>query len=243
MRNGRNVAFIISLLYLASCATYRLECRLPKDIKSWYEVHACIMMTHLPGWIDAKKSTEVSFFLRLPNSLKREYMKIFWEIRPEGARETFYSQLEMANAVCRDESRSAGWRTDRGRLILIAGLPDYIEPYMFDDTSGNFVLYTPGEEEWGNPYTDDNRPRYYQTWKYWQYLEGGFLNQMVEFTFCYAGINHWRLVLSVDSAQRHFLDYRIARLSPDENGWDRLYGWLSKRLANGQCLPEKDNGG
>ncbi|MBN2103679.1 GWxTD domain-containing protein [bacterium] len=70
---------------------------------------------------------------------KREFLKQFWNRRTmvsqdlevgENFRDNYLARVEMANQMFRGSFRD-GWKTDRGRVLLIYGKPDDIERSTF----------------------------------------------------------------------------------------------------------------
>jgi GWxTD domain-containing protein len=166
------------LVLFSGCVTYRLERALPKDIREWYDLHQNIMLYPVPDYISPKKMTEARYFLGLSPELQRKYTKLFWTIRWVEAESMFKTTVKLANIAFRGEGVD-GWRTERGRMLLMLGQPDDIFQYKkvrgqdFSRAEPSFE----GEEEW------DGFSQHYQNWVY-RYGRGFFQNQAV-FTFEY----------------------------------------------------------
>lgn len=223
---------ILSLLF-SFCATFKAERKLDSKTREWYELHSLIMTSKVPYWVLGikKEVREYQYFLKLPSKLQKLYIEHFWDIRGDefitgdDLKKEFYERVKQANIMCRLESRHAGWRTDRGRIIVIAGLPDYVDSYKLDPFTEELEPYFLGDEEWDVPFTDENQPKYFLIWSYWKY-ENSFRNQLIRFKFFYAGHGRWRLVYESETEQRAFLDYRVSLIAPNDNGWAR---WLDLR--------------
>jgi GWxTD domain-containing protein len=70
------------------------------------------------------KGTEAEAKARL--EAKRKYISDFWRKRPLGVREEYLARVAYANANFRQMSRE-GYRTDRGRVHIMYGMPDDFE--------------------------------------------------------------------------------------------------------------------
>ncbi len=108
------------LLYLVSsaCYLYRLERKLdPENTEFLNRVRYIIT------------SREERMFLQLPESERSEFRKKFWRDRdpdPETEENEFkreyFRRMEQADEIFVTEG-IAGWRTDRGRMLVLYGLP------------------------------------------------------------------------------------------------------------------------
>jgi len=199
----KTILITISLSLLLSCATANLERKLPKDIREWYDLHWVLMQTDVPEWIIEGNRTERYCFLLLPEAAQRMYMNIFWEVRQEGLDEEFYSRVELANKLFRTEKR-LGWRTDRGRTLLLCGYPDYIQYYFH-----------------GQPSYKPSMPMgegHIQVWMYYH------LNYMVRYTFELRAMDEWRLNygIGVSGDQRYLEDKWRKIFAPTEEGYDMI---------------------
>jgi len=196
---------------------HRLKKGLPEDIKEWYELHSLIMESKVPTWIDARDIREDKHFLLLPNDeLRRAYMKLFWEIRIGGLEEVFYERVEWVNKHCREGGKQ-GWQTDRGRVVLIAGIPHYVQNYRARSDGG----FTAAQNIEGNTYL---------VWEYW------FRGYLVRYVFCVKPGGEWGYIansLSTMSSQRMLYEYMVYKVfAPTEQGWDEWGSYLYFYLKN-----------
>ena len=121
--------------------------------------------------------------LAVPDSLRREAWKAFWQVRDPTPgtptneyQEEYYRRVRHANAVFSADHRP-GWRTDRGRIYISHGEPDDVEWHPFDAD--------------GFPY---NAP--WQVWRYYAHnLEFVFVDRRgsgdYELQYPYDG-EYWR---------------------------------------------------
>ena len=103
--------------------------------------------------------TEMKTFKKLEITAKRNFLKEFWAKRDTNPTTVFneFRDDYLSRAKYADDNFSSmkdGWKSDRGRVLLIYGLPDEIER---------------------SPFTSSTKP--YQFWRYFS-VEGG-----VEFVF------------------------------------------------------------
>ena len=116
----------------------------------------------------------------------RRFLAMFWKSRdPEPTtainefRQTYLENIALANTLY-SMSFKAGWRTDRGRVLLIYGKPDEIER---------------------NPSSIDSKP--FEKWHYYS-LEGG-----VEFIFGdVTGLGDYELIHSTHRNEIHDTNWR-----------------------------------
>ncbi len=113
-------AFCLFLLASSGCGYYRLEKRLDPINKEW--------LTHV-GYIIT--SEERKLFLDLPAPEKDQFKQEFWARRdPDLSTEenefkiTYETRIESANNIFRSEPRQ-GYLTDRGRIYVLFGPPQY----------------------------------------------------------------------------------------------------------------------
>lgn len=113
---------------------------------------------------------EIDIYKVLPDEKsKREFIEEFWRVRdpsPETeeneAKIEFEERIKYANrwfwpfSQARrpddEPDNDAGWNTDRGRMYIILGPPDYVSiggiPYMFEEIQDRMRFYRGIEEEW-----------------------------------------------------------------------------------------------
>jgi len=211
MRHGRSIALILSLLFLAGCATIRLERRLAPDIRKFYELHSIFMDTDIPKWISEKRITERRLFLILTEAKQQEYVKRFWEMRTDFAGELFGERLEAVNDVFRHEAKD-GWQTDRGQLCLLVGFPDDV--YWYESMDGSTF-------ERGVPQGEGVVPGAPNAIQRWVYFVPGFGSVVYDFTF--SPPYSWRRM--IDSLAEHSLQVEFEKrwrefFAPTEDGWD-----------------------
>jgi len=200
---GRSL--LILTLLLVSCATWKLERKLDNTIKDWYGLHWVLMQEKVPYWIEEGQPSERMHFLRLPLEMQREYIKIFWKIRREGARECFYGRVEYANRAFTGEGRD-GWKTDRGRVFILCGMPTYIEWYQ----DGQRTI-APGMAD----------SSYFQVWTYYDYAYG-----YAVYVFECHMPETWRISYSslrMSSSHQYVESYWKRLFAVTDDGWD-LWG-------------------
>jgi GWxTD domain-containing protein len=118
---------LLGLAVLAlGCSTLRLERRLDAQAKDWYWQHWPLMEGRVPGPIDNQERIERVYFLRLPTELRDRYQHLFWAMRDEEVRKVYEERLRTVTRLYR-EPALPGWMSDRGKVYLICGQPDYIE--------------------------------------------------------------------------------------------------------------------
>jgi len=199
--------FVFSLI---SCVTLRLENRLKKlspAISQWYEVHSVLMETKIPKWIDERGGREKVHFLRLPQTMQLAYIKMFWKMRAEGTKDEYYYRIGVSNKLFNDEGK-LGWKTDRGQVLLLCGVPQYIthHPIFARNRAGH-------------------SPRGY-LYEVWEYYQQGYL---VQYTFKYHTPNVWRREYTLSQIGQASFERQCRKLfAPTEDGWD---SWGSLLLA------------
>jgi len=207
----KRLAYLTPLIFLcflfSSCVTLRLEKQLKKlnpAIAEWYSYHSILMETKIPKWIDERGGGEKVHFLRLPQKLQVAYVTIFWKIRTEGAREEYYNRIAAANRSFSGEGKP-GWRTDRGRVLLLCGFPTYVTHYPIINRGGK------GSDVEGHRY------------EIWEYYQRGYL---IQYAFKYHTPNSWRreFFSLMDGGAKNNFEKRCRELfAPTEDGWD-LWG-------------------
>lgn len=206
--------FIVSFI---SCVTLRLENRLKKlspAIAVWYEIHNILMETKIPRWIDDRGGREKTHFLRLPQEMQFAYMKMFWEMRMEGLREEYYTRLITANRLFDSEGK-AGWKTHRGRVLILCGIPQY-KRYV---TIYDMAMQNRGNPDWQQPQYS-NEGYVYEIWEYYQQ------GCLVRYIFKYSAPDTWRgdYLSLYSTGEQARLEKQCRELfAPTKNGWD-LWG-------------------
>ena len=218
MRKHNLVTIVVFMLttLLTDCTTLRLERNLNPHIREWYELHAVLMESKIPWYMnvigheddgtvicDHKTISEQLYFLRLSEELQRKYISVFWEMRIPGLDEVFYSRVEAANEIFDDEGK-IGWKTDRGRIFIIVGEPDYI--YVYNRYRA------------GLPSDSDLTGGYIQQWSYYSRAN------MAVYYFCWKPPAQWercvdRGTLSMASSCVRFEKECKAFFAPTEEGW------------------------
>lgn len=201
------LTLLFFIITLTSCVTFRLEKQLKKlspALAEWYEIHSILMETKVPRWIDDRGGKEKVHFLRLPQQMQLAYTTIFWKIRHEGAREEFYNRVAVANKSFSGEGR-AGWKTDRGQVLLLCGFPQYLAHYPLISekrADHSFEGYL------------------YQVWEYYQQ------GHLVRYVFKYSDPDTWRRDFTINRGLQSNFEIRCKELfAPTEDGWD-LWGSL-----------------
>jgi len=211
------------ILALAACTTYRLERGLPKDIKEWYDTHSIWMeYGKVPEWIDEHNDSERSHFLRLPEKLQREYIKYFWRMRRLGCAEVYYERIEAADELFRSEGR-AGRDTDRGKVMLLCGMPTCVDWYY----EGHRTI------ESSMPQTG-----YFQVWTYVQWGAA-----YCRYIFEYREPNTWRLSFNsvFDMGNQLQVERYWRKLfAPTEDGWAAWGNRLATLLSNKESRKESN---
>jgi hypothetical protein len=118
------IFFVLLLVMIfGGCTTLRLEAKLDKSVRDWYDTHRVIMDQPLPY---GQKITELQYFLTLPLDLQKKYIGFFWKMRDSQARGWFESRLWWI------ERTHLNLKLDEAaRVILVNGLPDDI--YIYDE--------------------------------------------------------------------------------------------------------------
>lgn len=206
--------FYIILLSLIGVSCFFSCTTLDKRVKGkewadWFVLHEPLMHTKVPKWIDARNLTEREHFLRLPDKLQIEYIKMFWKIRFPGLDEVFYSRLAYVRQYFTDMQNP--WHSQMGRVFLLLGEPMYRYYYR----NGIQAL------EDSMPESGD-----IQVWAY--YTHGG----TASYIFVYQGVM-WYADLSntrAHGAQVMIEEYARREFAPTSIGWDEwadvLYQYL-----------------
>lgn len=133
--------FFIS--FISSCRLYNLERKLdPVNADFLSKVR----------YIINKKERKI--FLELPDSEKEEFREEFWKRRdpdPDTEENEFkmeyFNRIERANELFKGEGRE-GWLTDRGRILILFGEPDFRETHSIDSTDPSSIFYRRCGEIW-----------------------------------------------------------------------------------------------
>jgi len=109
---------LLTLLFLPSCHTYKLEQNLEPDDAEFYSKVRYIIT-----------SREKKVFLELPHSERKAFQEEFWEKRDPspGTEEnefkiTYFNRIQKADDLFIGEGRQ-GWATDRGYIYILFGPP------------------------------------------------------------------------------------------------------------------------
>ncbi|HRD02997.1 MAG TPA: GWxTD domain-containing protein [Candidatus Saccharicenans sp.] len=103
---------------------------LPKKYEKWLNEEVVYIIT----------PAEREIFLKLQTDRERDlFIEAFWKHRdpiPETEENEFrtehYKRIEYANKRFGREAAKPGWKTDRGRVYIILGPPNFIESYKFE---------------------------------------------------------------------------------------------------------------
>ncbi len=113
------LALLAGSLSLAACHLYRLERKLDP---------ASADFLSRVSWIITRQERKI--FLELPAAERPAFVEEFWRRRDPNPsteenelREVYEARVEEAGRLFRSESRP-GWLTDRGRILILFGLPD-----------------------------------------------------------------------------------------------------------------------
>jgi GWxTD domain-containing protein len=131
------------LFFSSSCRLYNLEKKLdPVNAEFLNKVR----------YIITRKERKI--FLELPDSEKEKFKEEFWERRdpdPETEENEFkmeyFTRLERADELFKGEGRP-GWLTDRGRIYILFGPPEYRETHTIESSDPTSLLYGRCGEIW-----------------------------------------------------------------------------------------------
>jgi GWxTD domain-containing protein len=131
------------LFVSSSCRLYNLEKKLdPVNAEFLSKVR----------YIITRKERKI--FLELPDSEKEKFKEEFWERRdpdPETEENEFkmeyFTRLEKADELFMGEGRP-GWLTDRGRIYILFGPPEYRETHTIESSDPYSLLYGRCGEIW-----------------------------------------------------------------------------------------------
>lgn len=150
-----------------------INCRvnlIPK-VDNWFSQHYVTMQ----DW-------ERKFYKELSLEGKERFKKIFWESREPDARKIFQRRMDTIEKIFKKENFIQPWNTDRARIFLINGDPQFISYKESDDwyeprTSGVFK-----DREF-----EDIQSRMQEIWTY------QFGRHIIEYRFNFYPPNEWRL--------------------------------------------------
>lgn len=138
MRKRHAWLFVFLLLFLVSCAFYKLEKNLGPDEQEFLTTVRFII-----------SKQERKQFLNLPPSERKDFIKEFWKKRdpdPETEineyKEEYLGRVEAAKQLFSDAGRT-GWLQDRGRIYVLLGPPEQREVYP-----RGYTFYGPPMEIW-----------------------------------------------------------------------------------------------
>jgi len=228
------VIFIVVFLFLflIDCTTYKLERNLKPDIKAWYEYHRILMFEKVPKWVDANNRTEREHFLQLPEYMQRKYIKIFWKIRVEGLKDSFYQRMAYANRYFNEGK--PGWKTDRGQVLILCGFPNFVR-YIRDIDLVD--PYSTGIQNNRNAMTSDIQGRVYLIWSY------SYRNFLIQYRFEYQQGETWRRSFAqIGYTYQRDFEKRMREVHAPNN-WDIwvsiLLDWVHKTKKNPTNLQGK----
>ncbi len=131
------------LIFSSSCRLYNLEKKLdPVNAEFLSKVR----------YIITRKERKI--FLELPDSEKESFKEEFWERRdpdPDTEENEFkmeyFTRLDRAESLFIGEGRP-GWMTDRGRIYILFGPPQYRETHTIESSDPTSFLYRRCGEVW-----------------------------------------------------------------------------------------------
>jgi GWxTD domain-containing protein len=134
------------LFFSSSCRLYNLEKKLdPVNAEFLNKVR----------YIITKKERKI--FLELPDSEKEAFKEEFWERRdpnPDTEENEFkmeyFTRLDRAEELFMGEGKP-GWLTDRGRIYILFGPPQYRETHTIESSDPTTLLYRRCGEVWHYP--------------------------------------------------------------------------------------------
>lgn len=131
------------LFFSSSCRLYNLEKKLdPINAEFLSKVR----------YIITKQERKI--FLELPDSEKEKFREEFWERRdpdPDTEENEFkmeyFTRIERADELFISEGKP-GWLTDRGRIYILFGPPQYRETHRIESSDPTSLLYRRCGEIW-----------------------------------------------------------------------------------------------
>jgi GWxTD domain-containing protein len=155
----KNIVVLTLIIALSvSCSSF-IKMRKDPFYKEFFEKTSLIMTQE-----------EINIYKSLPDEeSKREFIEEFWRVRnptpgteENEAKIEFEERIKFANrwfwpfslarALDDEPDNDAGWRTDRGRMYIILGPPDYISiegvPYMFEEIQDRWRFYQGTNQVW-----------------------------------------------------------------------------------------------
>jgi len=110
--------FLLSFLFLVSCASYKLGKNLDPESKEFFSKVRYIITKQ-----------ERKIFLNIPLSEKKSFIEEFWKKRDPAPyteenefKEQYFTRIEEANRLFK-EGGTPGWLQDRGRIYILLGPP------------------------------------------------------------------------------------------------------------------------
>jgi len=170
---------------------------------------------------------EKKVFLSLPNEIERgKFIAKFWEKRdpvPETPENEFkiayYKRIALANKLF-ETSGLAGWRTDRGKILILLGTPSEVSR---DFTPSTNALTVNASQE---------------TWNYWN-LPNPQLPYNLEFVFVdQFGNGNFILETSVAGSEGGEVALDMSRISAQFDRMEILAEAMKNPFANTQQLKE-----
>ncbi|UCC40455.1 MAG: GWxTD domain-containing protein [Candidatus Aminicenantes bacterium] len=153
-KNVKLISLLLGpLLFLSACFFlffFSSSCRLYKLEQQLDSVNAEFLSK--VRFIITKKERKI--FLELPDSEKEKFKEEFWERRdpnPETEENEFkmeyFSRIEQSDELFLGEGRP-GWLTDRGRIYILFGSPQYRETHRIESSDPSSFLYRRCGEIW-----------------------------------------------------------------------------------------------
>lgn len=137
------IVFFFVTFFSFSCRLYKLEQKLdPVNAEFLSKVR----------YIITKKERKI--FLELPDTEKEDFKEEFWNRRdpdPDTEENEFkmeyFNRIERADELFVGEGRN-GWLTDRGRIYILFGPPDFRETHSIDSVDPTSFFYHRCGEVW-----------------------------------------------------------------------------------------------
>lgn len=157
--SAKNIIVLAQFILLSVSCSSHVKMRTDPFYKDFFEKTRLIMTQE-----------EIDIYKVLPDEeSKREFIEEFWSIRDPspGTQENeakiefeerirfanrWFWPLSIAHRPDDEPDNDAGWNTDRGRMYIILGPPDYIFigdiPYRFEEIQDRWRFYQGTEEAW-----------------------------------------------------------------------------------------------
>ncbi len=142
----------------------------------WYAQHFFIM-----------QDFEREIYRSLSPTGRIEFQKIFWEERPQTAKEEFDRRMEFIYQNYKRENFKQPWNTDRARVYLLNGPPAMIESHVNDNWSMQVRQAVGRTATAIETRTDEDIAA--TTLEVWAY---NFEDQVVYYSFLFEPPNKWR---------------------------------------------------